>query len=369
MASRYYDKDELKEKLELELVYDLLELWGGEPEYTSSGLISQTICHNLPGQGSRKLYYYEGTKLFVCYTGCPESSFDIFDLCIKVKRNQENKDWELYDAMDYIASYFGFDGIENQEDEEPELEDWKVFKRHEPEISKPIVYPHLKEYNPVILTRFAYPRIEVWEKEGILPEVSFRNYIGYYPGGEQITIPHFDINGRLIGIRGRSLAEDDANRFGKYRPLKVGKQIYNHPLSMNLYNLNNSKENIKRAKSAIIYESEKSVLMHQSYFEKENDISVACCGTNISSYHIELLKNLGINEIVVAFDRQFIEIGDDEFKRLKAKLIHLYKKYGTVVRVTAIFDKHMLTPYKASPIDTGPEVFKKLLKERIVPKE
>ena len=110
--SRYYDKDELKSKLELEQIYDLIEAWGGEPEYVDGGLISQTICHNLPGEGSRKLYYYENTKLFRCYTGCIDPTFDIFDLCIKVKKKQEDKKWELYDAMDYIAGYFGFDGVE-----------------------------------------------------------------------------------------------------------------------------------------------------------------------------------------------------------------------------------------------------------------
>ena len=57
----FYDKDKLKESLELEQVYDLLELWGGEPEYTDSGLIAQTICHNRPGEGSRKLYFYWNT--------------------------------------------------------------------------------------------------------------------------------------------------------------------------------------------------------------------------------------------------------------------------------------------------------------------
>ena len=367
MASRYYDKDELKSKLEIGQIYDLLELWGGEPEYNNSGLISQTICHNLPGQGSRKLYYYEGTQLFVCYTGCPESSFDIFDLCIKVKKNQEGKDWELYDAMDYIASYFGFDGIETERNDEQELEDWEIFKRHNQPEGKQNNTITLKEYNPIILTRFAYPHIISWEREGITAEVSHKNLIGYYPGGEQITIPHFDINGRLVGIRGRSLSEEDSNRYGKYRPLKIGKQLYNHPLSMNLYNLNRSKENIKRAKSAIIYEGEKSCLLHKSYFGEDNDISVACCGSNVSSYHIELLKRLGVNEIVIAFDRQFVEIGDNEFDKLTSKLTHIYKKYNNMVRITAVFDKHMITPYKASPIDEGPEVFKKLLRERIVP--
>ena len=366
--SRYYDKDELKGKLELEQVYDLIEAWGGEPEYVEGGLISQTICHNLPGEGSRKLYYYENTKLFRCYTGCIDPTFDIFDLCIKVKKNQEDKKWELYDAMDYIAGYFGFDGAEINDKKEEVLRDWDIFKKHSFSIpQKPIV--QLKEYNPIILTRFSYPRITGWEKEGILPEVSRKNFIGYYPGGEQITIPHFDINNRLVGIRGRSLASEEADRYGKYRPLKVNRQLYNHPLSMNLYNLNNSKENIKKVKAAIIFESEKSCLMYQSYYGRENDISVACCGSSISSYHIDLLRSLGVNEIIVAFDRQFVEISDDEFKRLKAKLIHIYAKYSKNVRVTAIFDKRMILPYKASPIDCGPEIFEKLLNERIIPYE
>lgn len=365
--SRYYNKDELKGRLELEQIYDLIEIWGGEPEYVEGGLISQTICHNLPGEGSRKLYYYENTKLFRCYTGCMDPTFDIFDLCIKVKKNQENKKWELYDAMDYIAGYFGFEGAEVNDEQESNLKDWEIFKKHNIQVQQKKQVVQLKEYNPIILTRFAYPRIERWEKEGISAEVSRRNLIGYYPGGEQITIPHFDINNRLIGIRGRTLAEDEAERYGKYRPLLIGKQLYNHPLSMNLYNINNSKDNIRQTKAAIIFESEKSCLMYQSYYGRENDISVACCGSSISNYHVDQLRALGVNEIIVAFDRQFIEIGDDEFKRLKAKLIHIYNKYNKNVRVTAIFDKDMILPYKSSPIDEGPQVFEKLLNERIIP--
>lgn len=253
--SRYYNKDELKESLEPEQIYDLLEAWGGEPTWANNYIISDTICHNLPGEGSHKLYYYFGTRLCHCYTGCIDPTFDIFDLCIKVMKNQKQLKWEMYDAMDYIASYFGFDGIEKQE-EQSELKDWDIFKKHNlrlPE-KKPMV--QLKEYDPVILTRFAYPRISRWEQEGISDEVSKKNLIGYYPGGEQITIPHFDIDNRLIGIRGRSLAADEAERYGKYRPLLIGKQLYNHPLSMNLYNLNNSKDNIAKVHAAIIFEGE-----------------------------------------------------------------------------------------------------------------
>lgn len=259
--SRYFDKDKLKEELTIEYIYDLLDYWGGEPEYSPKGLISQTICHNPPGVGSRKLYFYESSRLFACYTGCDgESSFDIFELCIKVMRIQKGLDWELYDAMDYIASHFGFDGIEGPDRDTNDLEDWSIIKRHKIPEARGQSTIQLREYNPEILTRFQYPRILPWEKEGITDEVIKRNQIGYYPGGEQITIPHRDIDGRLVGIRGRCLSTDDEKK-GKYRPIVVNRQVFNHPLSLNLYNLNNSKENIKRAKIAIIFEGERFALV------------------------------------------------------------------------------------------------------------
>ena len=45
---------------------------------------ARTICHNHLGEGSRKLYYYDNTKLFQCYTDCA-GSFDIYELICKVK--------------------------------------------------------------------------------------------------------------------------------------------------------------------------------------------------------------------------------------------------------------------------------------------
>ena len=64
--SGYYNKDDLKAQLNIDNVFDLIEDLGGEPEYSSNGLIATTICHNQPGEGSRKLYYYENSGLFQC---------------------------------------------------------------------------------------------------------------------------------------------------------------------------------------------------------------------------------------------------------------------------------------------------------------
>ena len=135
---------------------------------------------------------------------------------------------------------------------------------------------------------------------------------------------------------------------------------------MNLYNLNNSKKAIKALEKAIVFEGEKSSLKYASYFGIENDISVACCGSNLSTYQVQLLIEAGAKEIVIAFDRQFQEINDDEYKHLTKNLMKINSKYKNDVVISFIFDKNMITGYKDSPIDCGPEIFMKLFKERII---
>ena len=75
-----FNKDTIRDMITLSDIFDLLQECGGDPIYTSFGIISATICHNKPGDGSRKLYFYENSGLFRCYTGCEEPNFDIFEL-------------------------------------------------------------------------------------------------------------------------------------------------------------------------------------------------------------------------------------------------------------------------------------------------
>ena len=361
-----YNKHEVRKKLSIEQIYSLLEEWGGLPEYTNFGIISATICHNPPGEGSRKLYYYSNTDLFHCFTGCADPSFDIFQLLVKIAKIQWGKEYDLNDAVRYIAIRFGLAGEAELEDDS--LIDWKTFNSYDRVQALEIKDYHveLKEYDPIILDRLNYKvRIEPWLREGITQEVIEKARIGYFPGSAQITIPHFDKDGRFIGLRGRALAQQDIDMYGKYRPMIINRQQYNHPLGMNLYNINNSKDNIQQTGRAIIFEGEKSSLLYQSYFGFENDISVACCGSNISAYQIQLLLDFNVKEITVAFDRQFQEIGDEEFKHLTNNLTKIHDRYKNYVDISFIFDKKMITNYKSSPIDHGPNMFLQLWKERI----
>ncbi len=364
-----YNKTEIKESLTLENIFDLLQEWGGDPEYTGFGIISSTICHNKPGEGSRKLYFYENSGLFQCYTGCA-GYFDIFELTIKVADIQQGLTYDLNDAVRWIATKFGLSGTLVDKPEDSGMEDWIILANYdriqniEPK-EKTIIT--LKDYDTGILDRMNYSlRLTPWLKENITQEVIEYARIGYYLGGDQITIPHFDQNGRFIGLRGRTMCKEEAEQFGKYRPIKCCGQMYNHPLGMNLYGYNWAKDNIAIMKKAIIFESEKSVLLYMSYYGIENNIAVACCGSNISSYQMQLLMDAGAKEIVIAFDRQFQEKNDNEYNHWQNNLLKIANKYKNYVTISIIYDRNMITDYKDSPIDKGSEIFMKLFSERVV---
>ena len=354
--------EKIKNDLSIDQVCDLLASLGGDPQIKGDLIISRTICH---GGHSHKLYYYNNTKLFKCYTDCLDS-FDIFELIIKINK-LNNIDYSLPQAIRFITNYYGIvvetEISENQEN----LQDWQILNKYDRSSSqeKEEKIVEMKFYDDKILQYLPHPRILNWEKEGITREVMEECGICYDPSYQGIVIPHYDINGKLVGIRERTLIKENENN-GKYKPAILNYKQYNHPLGFNLYNLNNSKENIKKIKKVFVFEGEKSCLLYRSYFGSDADISVAVCGSNLINYQVQLLLSLGVEEICIAFDKQFQEIGDDEWKRWTKKLKELNRKYSPLVQISFLFDKMNLLGYKDSPIDRGPEIFMQLFKERIM---
>ena len=110
---------------------------------------------------------------------------------------------------------------------------------------------------------------------------------------------------------------------------------------------------------------EKSCLKYQTYFGLANDISVACCGSNISAYQVQLLLDCGAKEMVIAFDRQWEEKFNDEYNHWIKNLEKLNERFKNNINVSIIYDRNMLTGYKDSPIDDKVEIFLQLFKERV----
>lgn len=358
------DKDIIKNKLTVENIEELLVEMGGSPIRRNEALVCKTICH---GGNSHKLYYYFNTRLFKCFTDCEGQAFDIFDLLCRVK-NREGLDFTLPDAMYYVCNKFNlYEEAETFENKENFLlPDWQVINKYKKlkNNNKITQIVELKTYNGEFLKNLPTPRILPWEEDGITTEVMKRRNICYNPITQGIVIPHYDMNGHLVGIRERTLIKEQ-EVYGKYKPAIFGRQMYNHPLGFNLYNLNFSKENIKRIEKAVILEGEKGCLQYASFFGIDNDISVATCGSSLLKYQVELLIQCGAKELCIAFDRQYKDVNSEEGKKWIRKLKDIHKNYSPYVQISFLFDKQNLLPYKASPTDEGEEVFKKLFKERI----
>lgn len=62
------DINEIKNNLSLDEVENLLSYLGADPHKQNENIIiARTICHC---GNSHKLFYYDNTKLFRCYTEC-----------------------------------------------------------------------------------------------------------------------------------------------------------------------------------------------------------------------------------------------------------------------------------------------------------
>lgn len=351
------DLKQLKNNISDEQIIRIINILGSNKYFdTPNAIIFPTICHNgTNSDASMKLYYYKEAKIFNCYTEC-DSSFDIIDLIIKTK-NSDGIQFTFYEALDLIFSVVG-NSTSFEYDNTDKYESIMSYylKKGEGFVIEPC--------NPFVLeTFYFYPTIE-WLTEGITVEAMKDFNILYSVKENKIIIPHYNKDGILVGVRGRSLDELDAQLRGKYRPIRVESIIYSHPLSYNLYGLNKTKDNIAKTKQAIIFEGEKSILKMQS-FNKNFNNSVAVCGSSINKSQIMMLLEAGAKEIIIAFDKQYKLCNSDEGEKYFEKLKSLADKYKNYADMSFIYDVSNKLHHKDSPIDRGYDNFQFLYKKRI----
>jgi len=355
------DKRDILQSITIEDVKNFLESLGVDQIVVNEEkghLICPTICHNpLHEAESMKLYWYQNNKIFRCYTECNEnmSIFRLYQKFIKINEGYNITEEEAEDYVKRCLKHIVITTIGNTTSAfSLDLDKYK-FNKH---------IPQLEEYPKSILTYFTNYHHPIWLKEGITDESMDKFNIKFSIGQNKIIIPHFDIQNRLVGIRARALEKKEIE-LGKYRPIQIGTKIYAHPLQFNLYGIYEHKEGIKARRSAIIVEGEKSVLLDDGYYGKYSN-AVACCGSTFNKYHISLLTDvLGANEIIVAFDKEYVDWHDDKARRYREKLENLCRKYTTQATFSYIWDYNNLLEEKDSPYDKGKEVFEQLLKERV----
>lgn len=353
--SKKLNKDLIKNNLTLEDVKLILNKLGARCNIENDKIISQTICHNLPSEeNSYKLYYYDNNKMFHCYTGCDDPSFDIFELVRRAVYIQTNNELSFIQILHYVIDYTNID-INKIYEIALNEKDIDYDKYLDNENNNTIKTVECKQ-----LDNLSTLRIYFWEKEFITYETLKKFNVKYDGYRHKIIMPHYNENGELIGIRGRALIDEDIEK-GKYTPVIYDKIMYSHPLGYNLYGLNVNKENIEKYKIAIIVEGEKSVYQIDNYMD---NISVAVCGFNITQWQINKLSELGVEEIILAFDKEYYEVGDEKYWKFYNKVKKMTDKIKNYVKVSVIIDYNNLLDYKDSPSDKGKEIFLKLLDER-----
>lgn len=347
----YYNYEELIAALDEEKIKNLLDRLQIPYQDKGNHLICKTACHNTDLEAaSWKLYYYKNNKFFYCYSSCQGMSIFKF-LKHYYETRQIEYDWyqDIYEVVRDCSNFKGVDGFVVEKYKS--LRDRYEVKRKEKE---------LPQYMPHVLDCFVQTYPQEWLDDGISKKTMDRFNISYSISQNKIIIPHYDILGRLVGIRGRALNDWEVENIGKYAPIQVEGVWYKHPLSMNLYGLDRTYMDIRRNGVCYLFESEKSVLQMDGF--SIPNCSAAVCGSNFNKYQLNILmKFCAPSEIVICFDKEELP-GEEKYFN---KLWNICQKYKQYCNFSFIYDREGLLNLKDSPTDKGEEVFLQLLKKRV----
>ena len=338
------------EQLDIEKIKDLLDQMDVPYQEKESYLVMPTVCHNEDAdEASWKLYYYKNNHIFYCYTNCQSMSIFKFLKNYYETRNQDF-DWyeDIYKVILDCSNYKQIDSFAPK----------KYKSKKNRYVYKEI--PKLQTYPNGILDCFMKFYPPEWLNDGISEQTMDKFNIRYSTIHNKIIIPHYNINNELVGIRGRALNEWEIENIGKYMPVQIEGKWYSHPLSLNLYGLNFTKNNIKKNRICYIFESEKSVMQCDG-FQMDN-CAAAVCGSQLNKWQVKILiKECHPQEIVVCFDKE--EQPPDEL--YFNKLYKLCSKYKNYANFSFIYDREKLLEMKDSPSDKGEEIFRRLLNKRV----
>lgn len=349
---------ELKSKLTENDIRKLLIEMGATFHYEDEDMwITDTICHH----GLKpKLYFYKDSMSFHCYTECGQ--LDIIGVVMGYKGYSQE---EFQKAINWICIKLNIDNCEYGFGIPEQITDWEFIRKYKKNIKQNNNETSLECYDKNILNIFQEMYFEGWINEGISIETMKKYNVLYSTWQQKIIIPHFDINNRLLGVRGRALIDEDINLFGKYTPFKIGRKFYNHSLGQNLFGLNHNIKAIQKKRKIMLVEAEKSVFQTDTMFGEDN-FTVALCGNKLTEYQKGMILMLGVREVIIALDKQFEALDTDECKiwakHIKEKIIDKLSPYLTV---SVLWDTNNLLNYKDSPTDRGKDTLLRLMENKI----
>ena len=341
----------LKSQLTEDRIIELLDALGAPlMKADSNNLVFPSICHQSdPLAHSAKLWLYLDSMQYKCWS-CGFSG-DAISLVQHVKHLDFNQ------AITYICSTLNLQVGQIEQNEQ--LDNWSELRRFlpdaEPEPDK------LVTYDPAVLSLFDHLYPQDWLDYGITKDILDKFGVGWYARQACISIPVV-FNGQLVGVRGRYTKEQDVAK-GKYRPIcTLDGQVLKFPSGACFYGYDQNRAAIEKSRQVVLFESEKSVLKSPQY---GIDNALAVFGSNISKRHIQLLLELGVNEVALGFDSDYHIVGDDEFRFFATKMKKLAAKLRSYFNVSIIYNNQGYDMYKCNMMDISYEQAMKLWESRV----
>lgn len=320
-----------------------------------------TACHNLdPYKGSPKLLYYFDTGMFQCLTGC-SASFDIIAL-VQKRLKLLYKPCSFHDAVNLIIKTTGLEMESVKRINKPTICDWSGLEKF---VRFRSTGSTLEPYDKSILDQLDHSVPQQWLDEGISLETMIKYQIGYYDRLDATTIPCFNQQGELIGIRCRHWRPNEIEE-GKYRPLSLlDGTTYKFPTNQVFYGINWNWGEIERTGVVMVVESEKAVMWLDSLYHEQN-VALGMYGKNLGLQRRNQLIKLGVNRVIYIPDNDWIGKTQSDFDKWEQDIIKFGNQFKGYANVDVVWDNLGLLKEKENATDNGIETWNKLFDNKEV---
>lgn len=341
---------DVKETLTTNDIVDLLHELHADPIRRGNEVHCRTICHS---GHKHKLIYFAESKTFSCFTDSCGFGFDIFILVEKVY----NIDFPQ--AFKYVCGKFNI-SIDGGSYNSPDTVDTSFIRKFKQK-KEPTIY---KELSTNLLRGYYDLYHKSWVEDGIGMKTMRKFGVMYSIMENKIIIPHYSIDGKLIGVRGRALNQDEIDMGRKYMPVYHPKGgVLKHMTGGNIYGLNVTKKDIIRHKTILLFESEKGPQQLDTMLP-EMSIGGGISGSALSWEQVNIMRKLGVEHVVIGVDKEWQGKEEEKFYKQKIKS-GMIDKLLPDFRVSILWDRDDILDLKDSPTDKGVEAFLHLWRNKI----
>lgn len=359
----YFINDLLYNKMTIDDYYYIMEKLGASKRLNRFS----AICHET-NSTKTNLSFDEESRCFYCFSGC-NCSYSLLSL-IKKNRKLCGENDKTIPSLKWLCEQLNieFNFKEEVGKSNTDRYNWKASLMKYLKNGKKNC--ELPKYDKDILNFFPQVYHEDWINYGISEETMEKYNIHYYPYRSQIVIPCYTHDGDLCGIRIRNMNKElTDNGMPKYMPLELlnGTQ-YKFQTNMCFYGENFNSEIIKKKKTVMLVEAEKTVMKYDTWFPNEN-ICLGLFGSAIGKEQIKYLIDLGVENIILGIDSDYevVETSDNDNEKTKyelfeEKVVKLYNQLKPYFLNIYILYNNLEFDncYKFSPTDYTKEQFNQL---------